>query len=81
MGSSYKEVLFFLGLAIVGVVLYSARLNFRRAEDSAKENDWISVLLFGPSGYYRAVFGLMGILFTLIGVIGAIWHAFHLIAA
>ena len=81
MESSYKEVLFFLGLAFFGFVLYNVRLNFNKAsEETGKDDPWYSELLFGGPGYYRAVSTLMGIIFTIVGVVGAMWHIFNLIA-
>jgi hypothetical protein len=81
MESSYKDVLFFLGLGLFGVVLYNVRLNFSKAsEERRKDDDWFSELLFGGPGYYRAVFTLNGIVFTIVGVVGSLWLIFNLIA-
>ncbi len=80
MDSSYKDVLFFLGFALFGFVLYNARLYVNKAwEEERKDDHWVSELLFGGAGYYRTVFTFMGIIFTIVGMLGAVWHILRLI--
>ena len=74
---SIQPVILSATILILGIVLtFIGSLMNTHAEEEWKEEYWWREALYGTPGYYRASTMILGMVFIVAGVIGAVYSLF-----